>query len=360
MNEPTGFVPGTFADGLPQQATNYSPSHIGTDPLRWLAPAAADRLRLLQRHSNDLHLLLPPFEDRKAASDAKLAAERRLKELQDHPQQGGFGLGDGHRSVLEAKQEVKRLSADWKRLNDLYTERAAAWQAASSVHGAVENWLKFGRPGGTQLETVEVEAPKLLKGETVLDAVERLRRRVRELRADAHRIRSAPYPSAYCKAQMRQQVEALAERGSPSVTQLVEHDGKVEFSTQHLRARVLAEQPALAFAEQIDSLKLFCWTFRDALVAKLDREIDAEADDKNFLSVEARQQAEAEVQGDLLAVEREECWFVWAAQAQGLQIEHRPDVSVAALLSITLVTAPRGAALPVSSPELAINFVGPR
>jgi hypothetical protein len=90
-----------------------------------------------------------------------------------------------------------------------------------------------------------------------------------------------------------------------------------------------------------DTIALMCWLHKDALIAALDREISTESDDPASLSHEAREKAEAEVQGDLLAVERDECALVWTAQAQNLPCEHRPDVSVLALLSISLVTAPR-------------------
>ena len=95
--------------------------------------------------------------------------------------------------------------------------RTAAWQAASQALAACETWLKTGRPGGTVLAAVEIEPPKLAKGETVLDGVERLRRRGRELRADQHRIATAPFPSSHCKQRMREMVEQLALRGTPSM-----------------------------------------------------------------------------------------------------------------------------------------------
>ena len=65
----------------------------------------------------------------------------------------------------------------------------------------MEAWLRDGRPSGTLLEAVEIEPPKLLKGEDVLlDAIENRRRRARELKADLHRIRSAPMPSSLGEA----------------------------------------------------------------------------------------------------------------------------------------------------------------
>jgi hypothetical protein len=79
---------------------------------------------------------------------------------------------------------------------------------------ACEVYLRDGKPGNTTLEAVEVEPPKLNKGETVVDAIERHRRRVRELRADLHRIESATCPSSYAKQRMRAQIGQLAQRGA--------------------------------------------------------------------------------------------------------------------------------------------------
>ena len=71
-----------------------------------------------------------------------------------------------------------------------------------------------------------------------LDAIENRRRRVRELRADLHRVRSAPLPSSYAKAQMRAMVEQPAMQGAPSVANLIEHDRQIEWPTQMLRSDV--------------------------------------------------------------------------------------------------------------------------
>ena len=73
-----------------------------------------------------------------------------------------------------------------------------------------------------------------------------------------------------------------------------------------LTSEVHAEQRALAFTEVPDTLALICYLHRDAMIAALDREIATEADDKAALTHEAREKAEAEVMGDLLAVERDE------------------------------------------------------
>ena len=120
--------------------------------------------------------------------------------------------------------------------------------------------------------------------------------------------------------------------------------------TQRLRSEACgAETPALVFGEVPDTIALFAWLHRDLLIKRLDAEIDTESDDASALTHEARQQAEAEVMGDLLDIERQEAALSWQAQAQGLPCEHRSDISPVALLAMRLVTPPR-AGLPQTSP----------
>jgi hypothetical protein len=64
--------------------------------------------------------------------------------------------------------------------------------------------------------------------------------------------------------------------------------------------------------------------------------------------------------GDMIAVERDECALVWAAQAQGLPVEYRADCAPQAILGCELITAPRGNLSPGTSPEHVITFGGRR
>jgi hypothetical protein len=252
---------------------------------------------------------------------------------------------------------LEKATADFKRLQELQMVRTAAWHAASGALANTETWLKSGRPGGTALEDFVGPEPKLAKGENgLLDAIENRRRRVRELRADLHRIASAPYPSKHVKTQMRAQIEQLAMVGAPDVSMMVEHDGRLIWPLTRLRSEVFGEQRQLAFAEVPDTVALFAWLHRDTLIKRLDAEIDTEADDAAALSHEARQKAEAEMMGDLLAVERDESALVFKAWTDGLPVEHRSDCSPLALLGLRLVTAPRSDP-PPTSPEHGYNII---
>ena len=181
---------------------------------------------------------------------------------------------------------------------------------------------------------------------------------MRKLRADLARIAAAPFPSGYCKARMREQVEILAGRGVPDVTALVEHDGDIIWPSQEVRSEVYSEQRALAFATAPDGLALVAFLCKPALIAALGREIDAECEDPAALTHEQRQLRTDEIQRDLLAVEMEEGALVWSAQAQGLPIEFRADIDPRAVLQVALVKVQRAAIGPSTS-ALVFDVVHP-
>jgi len=316
---------------------------FNADPVAWLPEAAADRLRALRQHSADLNALIPKSDDRLAAANAKVEAERRLARLRAHQSApgGGFNLKDDDPRVMAAIEQLDKLTADHARISDLYEVRGAAYVPASQTLHAVQTWLRDGRPPGTVLEDHEMPEPKLNKGESLMDAIERHRRRVRELRANLHAIRSAPMPSAHCKRRMREQIEALAARGAVNVSGLVEHDGDIEWPRAQQTVAVRGGQGASATVEQSDTPALIAYLFKDLLLKKLDAEIDNEADDGSALSVDVRQRQEAEVRADLLAVERDESSLVWMALEQNLPVFHRVDCAPEAILQCTLVAAPR-------------------
>jgi hypothetical protein len=350
-----------FQDTLPRQQTNYAPSHIGTDPLAYLPDRAADRLRRLQLSADDLHAVIPEFEQVREANAARMEADTRLKRLLAPQSSGGFNLPEDDLRVTVARRELAEKTRAADRLNALDAERTTTWRTASQTLSAINAWLVEGRPAGTVLEAIEVEPPKLNKGETVVDAIGRLRRRGRELRADIARFNAAPFPLSYCKAQMKAQIEALAQTGTPDVTMLIEHDRDVTFQTQRLQSSVHADrQTLLAFTEVPDTVALFAWLHKDALIARLDAEIAAEADDATALTHAEREKREAEAMADLLAVERDEAALVWRAQSENLPVEHRSDVSPLALLGLRLVTAASGNGAAGSSWQHAFDVIGLR
>jgi hypothetical protein len=65
------------------------------------------------------------------------------------------------------------------------------------------------------------------------------------------------------------------------------------------------------------------------------------ADDKAALSQQQREEMEAQISSDMLAIERAECALIWHAEANGEVIDFRSDTSPVAVLGVRLITAPR-------------------
>jgi hypothetical protein len=335
-------LPRATAESMsPRQTIHYAPSSIANDPLQYLPPLAAERLRMLMQRVNDLRNLCPEHADLQAANVAKLGAAARLKRLTDKTAEGGFSLDiSDHRVVLAEKQLADATDAA-VRLTNLDVVRSKSWRDASNVLSATESWLAQGRPANTELQDYDLPQPPLKNGEGIADGIARLRARADELKLALDQIRAAKFPAAHAKARMRNEIERLAERGKPDVTPLLQfEDGEIAFATERVRSDIFnVPGGAIAFAQQPAVLPLFCWTFKAALISALDAEIALHADDQHVLSSAERQRREADILAQLLQTERDECALVWMAQAQGLPIEHRNDVGVVPLLSVELVTA---------------------
>jgi hypothetical protein len=335
--------------------TGLAPATVGVHP------NVFERLLQCHERAESLHRLRVPIEERQETNLERLAAIQRLEQLEAHPANGGFGLHPQDKRILSQKKLIEQLTFSVQRNNDRTQRADALWQPAARVRQNLDNWLRD-RPPNTAVEDAPTELPKLNGKEDLLDAIERYRRRGRELQADAHRIRSAPYPSTWAKEQARAQVAALAQRGAPDVTLLVEHGrNSVTWPMETLRTNVFnTERAVVGFAEAPDAVAVMAWAFGDMLIKRLDEAIDADADDANALGHDERQKREAEVLADLLEVERIESALVWAALAQGLPTEHRGDCSPQAVLQCRLITLPTADPSPGTSPEYQISISGPR
>jgi hypothetical protein len=349
----------TFDAGPTHPLPHQLRHDVTPDILDAIPPGAAERLRALRQRVEDLHALCPPFELRHAASTAKAEAAARLKRLRDHPAASGFNLRGDDGRVVAAEQELERLADEHERLTRINDTRSRAWTAASHLQSACEAWLRDGKPGGVVLLDFDGPPPTLKGSESPVDAIARLQRRGRELKADLRRIASSCFPASHCKAQMRAQIERLAAQGAPDVADLIEHDREVTFPTQQVRCTVYnTGTPAVGFAEVIDSAAVFAWTFRDALIAKLDALIDAESDEGSAMSHEVREQRAAEVASDLLDIERQEAALMFTAWGDGVNIEPRGDLDPVAVLNVELVSA--RASIAETTPGHAYDVAGAR
>jgi hypothetical protein len=185
-----------------EQATSFGPQTIsqfvgGNDPLLWLPAPAADKLRLLEQRTKDLHAVIPETEDLNELRYAVTASTNRIKQLTASRTVGGFAHPEDHPIVVAEQKKLDATKAELKRLSDLSDLRINAWRETGYALNTTIAYLRDGgMPTGCTVELV-VEEPgvKLAKGESSLvDAVENRRRRVRDLRpisrgSSTHRFR---------------------------------------------------------------------------------------------------------------------------------------------------------------------------
>lgn len=334
----TNIVAG-FTPGLPPPI----------DVVELLPPSSRPLLLAIRQRAEDAMNLVRPLHDRLD----ELRTERhllsaRLADLRRPRGQGGPGLGDDDTQVIDAKRKLDRVDAEMARLNELIEVRRARSRDISTSVAQIEDWLRIGRPSGTAIiEAREIDAATSVKrGETATTALDRVRRRLRELAADQHRVESAPFPSSYAKARARAAIEQLAERGVPNVSPLVEAGHDIDWPMTMTRLELAAivgksgdQIAGRAMGEVVDTMALFAWLHRDALVAKLEAEIGTVADDTAALSPEDREQRLAEIAADRLATERAEAALVRRMQEDGMPVEHRLEADPVAVLCIELVVS---------------------
>jgi hypothetical protein len=211
---------------------------------------------------------------------------------------------------------------------------------ASLLTNNLESWLRDLPPGCTVVpHHAEPAAPR--KGESAFDAVERLRRRLEELRADLRQVGCAPITSAEAKAKVRAEVEALAARG-PDVYGVIERrHGGVDWPTTLARVDAFRDgraDPDKPLVRVFDSLGLLAWLAKDPLISAIEAEIDRRADDAAALTEEQRASRVADIRQELLAVERDEESLITLLNRTGGDIARRPDADARAVLGVEIAT----------------------
>ena len=334
----------------------------GDEPTAGLPPSVAEKVFRVREIAEDRHRKMPELEERQAANQARGEAQRRLDRLLGHPHEsfGGSGSGFGLRQddvrVVQQRRVLQEATMMAERLAARYEAASAEWQPAARTRHAIDTMLRNRRHGTTFAEYVA--EPRLAKGEDILGACDRLARRCRELRADAHRVESAPFPLSHARTRLVEAIDRLAK--APNVSALIEHEaGDIWWPRTTVQSQVFnVDGRPIAFAETPDALGLLAWTLRDTLIKQMDGLLAEESDDANALSLADRQKQGLQIQSDLAAVEYDLAAMVWRGLDDRLPVWFDGDQSAMTVIGAQLVTqlATNGG----SSPEHAgYEILGP-
>ncbi|MFD1983534.1 hypothetical protein ACFSOZ_12725 [Mesorhizobium newzealandense] len=302
-----------------------------------LLPATAwARLVALREEREDLHAALIAVTDAyQAAYKAKGEAKGRLDILTIKSVADRYGQTilhkDDHPSVVAAKADLAKATKDVERATEKRDARSFRWKQVASLVTAVEQYLSSA-PGPLAAFTGAVKKPA---------SIEAARKTIATLVADRQEVKAAPIPSAKVRATIRAEIDSLAEKGRPSLFGAVEYGEAIGWPKLDLPVSTLGLMVnnetnthiiGRANAEGPNTLALFAWLHRDALLAALDKEIAEVADDGAALDDETRGKKLAQITDALLDAERGECALI---DADGDTATYRSDTDPRAMLAIT-------------------------
>jgi hypothetical protein len=290
------------------------------------------------------------LEDWNIAREDRGRALQRLTNLTDPmaAMRAGFdsSYGPDHPTVIDAQRQLDEAEARFAAITERRDNAGQKRNSLLKLIRACEDYIQAHR--GEELAAYEGEPPEVTPGETAKEALERVRRERATLAADLHEVRCAPIPSSMVKARIKAEVEALAERGAPNLSHLVEFGGDIRWPDLPLHASF---DGAFAFApspdgksppqhlslygsprvQVIDAQALLFWAHKDAILKKLIADADAMVDDEAALTDEERADREADLLARILEMERREEAFV---EALGDPFARRPEADPRAFLSI--------------------------
>jgi hypothetical protein len=328
----TGFRPAPMSPPTPEGlsvAVGGDPVEIGVLP-----PAAQEKLRKISDQAADVYAATVPLRaERDELHRDWQKAQQRVSEVlaavRYHP-----GDPEANPSVVEARRKAEIGKSEYERVVRRIDEKTEAWKPLRQIAHIVENYVQRTLPGYA-VEMAEPVEVRLARGESIQNALGSTRERIEALRADLQSVEDAPQPSHVAKARIREQVDALAAEGRPSVWPVIESStGRIGWP-QGVPTHAKVGGELLSLPSGHDSLALVAWLHRDSLIAALEREVDAKADDASALTDDERTERRAAAAAALLAEERLEEALIVAIEGKGLPALRRVDADPRAILGLS-------------------------
>lgn len=230
------------------------------------------------------------------------------------------GMSEIAEIIARENEKISSIKRDIAEIGDVPDDGRSA--LASLIRGAVGHLEDI--PSRSELRELSRKPAQTQRGETFATAIERCRDKIASLRAEIEAIERAPLPSGIALEMVRHQVNSLADRGKPDVTQVARLGGQVEWPTSLLGTRYEADAHAL-----------LAWLHRDTLLAKLEQEVLEAADDANAIAPADRKPKIKKIEAQILDIERDEVSFIDQAAAQGMVISPRGDTNFFAFFGLS-------------------------
>jgi hypothetical protein len=320
----------------PANALNFA-KHV-TDRL---PQPAKDRFAALVQDRDDAFALSRIAMDR--VSDIRTAKADSERELRRLTQSRPVALRpEPYSRVTQALETaIKEHSAEMEKVQELHEARNYRWQRCGNLVSTIEHYLAaISSDTAIGLSTFALD--KSPRGDGVKD-LEACRQRILELQADVAATDAAPIPSSLAKQIARAQIDQLADRGRPNVFSLIEMRQGISWPL--IPAYGPNAMSAIAHGHGIgaaapaagapDTLAIYAWHNRAAVIESIEQLIDESADDEHALSDAERTERRIAALAALLKAEREEDHLIRIGKSKGLELQRRPDADPRAVLGLS-------------------------
>lgn len=242
------------------------------------------------------------------AHDAVASVARRASELSK-------ALGTAPAS------EIRSIEGEIVRLQGRLAELQERHRHLANLTANVRYWMA-GAAG--DYEMAKMPKPTRRKGETLGQAVARVRALIRDLAAQRVRIMQCGLPTAELKEQASAFVRAQQERGKPSLS----------FGHDRTFAATFNAMTDKAWTAQHDVAAYLAWIDGAALERRLHEMLDKAPKPALTMSSGERAAKLAAIEAELLASERDEESLIEVSEEEGPVIQRRLDADPRAVLGI--------------------------
>ena len=331
MNRPRPIIsplPAPTADAYRRLSPNFQEDPFRALPLAAREKAEALRIEVDARRGS----ARAAYEEMKGAQDTARRIKDRIDALTRQ-----WGKPDDSPEVIVEIENKNRAAITLDAARTRYERATAAVTSSAAVLRRIETFLAEAGHRTFKLAPTIDAAPG--RGETILAAVEKVRRQIEELRAEAQSAADAPISSDAAKKIALAQLDALARRGEPDADPVIEAGKEICFP-----AKIYPGEHMPAHRrDEIDLLSFVIWAARDLIAEKIVAAIEEAANDDEALSDAERAKRIAEANEAILDLERREEALICLAAAGGQRIERRPDADLRAVLGLAdTAPDPRG------------------
>ena len=206
------------------------------------------------------------------------------------------------------------------------TDRLKVAEAARMALNNVEVFLQ--QNSGKHFDLASAGKVPLRKNETPLQAVERVRKSINETRVKLRNAQMARLSDVELKAQAETYVDEMGKRAAPSLGTDLAKGLQVQVNDFHKPVG----QPGSDIRASERALGLLCWCMPDQVLAAIHADIDRLPG--NGVDSVTKSEVVAELQSELLTLERDEEAIICKAAESGQIIPRRFDASPLAVLGI--------------------------